>query len=749
MLIQPRDERAALTSRARLGRSRLQGTALFLAAWAFGSSACGSRAENDSAAPALETIAQNATATVDFVSRPAAQTALDGSTLPKFVEALPTFSGQRVDGTRAVTADMQEFQQKILPASFYASLSAPFSAGTLLWGYKMNNKAPNWPAFTIEAKSGTATKVTYTNSLRRSDGSPALLQRFLTVDQTLHWADPLNLDATAHCSDGPPYVNACVRPYSGPVPTVPHLHGAEVLSAFDGQPDAWFTPGSGPRGPSFVSNVYSYVNTQQSATLWFHDHALGATRLNVYSGLAGIYLLRDGRDTGAASNPIGLPAAQYEVELLLADRQFDTQGQLLFPDGSPSGLNGDPPNPELHPFWNPEFFGDVIVVNGKSWPFFNVEPRRYRFRIVNGANARFFELKLQDSTTSAPGPALWQIGTDGGLLNAPVKLDDPNNAAGPKLLLAPGERADIIIDFTGLSGKQLTLVNTANGPYPDGDPVDPNTSGQVMQFRVNQALAGTDRSFNPALPAPSSATLRQSPIVDIKPTAARPPDAQRQLVLVEVEGAGGPEMVLLNNSHWDGLRADTGTPIPGSRSNGVVNATESPRIGSTEIWEIANLTEDAHPIHLHLVQFQPISRRHFDRDGYRAAWDAQFPGGTFSGVTYAPGEYIPGFGPPLSYTTPNADGALGGNPAFSSFFDAPAAAPDANEQGWKDTLRMNPFEVARIAVRWAPQSVAAGGVSAGQNKFSFDPTTGPGYAWHCHILDHEDNEMMRPYLVRP
>jgi FtsP/CotA-like multicopper oxidase with cupredoxin domain len=736
MLIQPRDV-------------KLHRTVFLLGAWALGSSACGSPAENDSAAPALQTIAQNGTAAVDFASRPLTQTALDGATLPKFVEALPTFSSQRVDGTRAVSVDMQEFQQKILPASFYSALPGPFSAGTLLWGYKVNKKAPNWPSFTIEAKVGTPTTVTYTNSLRRADGSPALLQRFLTVDQTLHWADPLGLDATAHCSDGPPYASACVRPYSGPVPVVPHLHGAEVFSAFDGQPDTWFTPGNGPRGPSFVSNVYTYANTQQSATLWFHDHALGATRLNVYSGLAGIYLLRDTRDTGASNNPIRLPAGPYEVELLVADRQFDTRGQLLFPDGSPSGLNGDPPNPDLHPYWNPEFFGDVIVVNGKSWPFFNVEPRRYRFRIVNGANARFFELQLQDSATSAAGPAIWQIGSDGGLLNAPVKLDDPGNAAGPKLLLAPGERADIIIDFSGLSGKNLTLINSANGPYPDGDPVDPNTSGQVMQFRVNQRLAGTDQSFNPALPGASSATLRSSPIVDIKPTAARPADAQRQLVLVEVEGAGGPEMVLLNNSHWDGLRADTGMPIPGSSSNGVVDSTENPRVGSTELWEIANLTEDAHPIHLHLVQFQAISRRHFDRDGYRATWDAQFPGGTFSGVTYAPGEFIPGFGPPSSYATPNADGAIGGNPAFSSFFDAPATAPELNEQGWKDTLRMNPFEVTRIAVRWAPQSVAAGGVQAGQNKFSFDPTAAPGYAWHCHILDHEDNEMMRPYLVRP
>jgi spore coat protein A len=671
------------------------------------------------------------------------QTALDGATLPKYVEALPTFTGQRVNGRQAVSVNMLEFQQKILPASFYSKLRAPFNAGTLLWGYKVGNKGPSWPATTIEASKGTATQVTYTNGLKRADGSPPLLQRLLTMDQTIHWADPLHLEASAHCQDGPPLASPCLQPYSGPVPAVPHLHGAEVASAFDGHPNAWFTPGNGPRGPGFVSNVYSYVNTQEATTLWFHDHALGATRLNVFSGLAGMYFLRDTRDTGAANNPIALPAGPYEVELFVADRQFDTRGQLLFPDGSPSGLNGDPPNPELHPFWNPEFFGDVIAVNGKSWPFFNVEPRRYRFRLVNGSNARFFELQLQVAPAGT-APAIWQIGSDGGLLNAPVKLSDPSNAATPKLLIAPGERADVIVDFSGLSGKTLTLINTANGPFPDGDPVDPNTSGQVMQFRVNQPLASTDRSFNPAAPATS---LRASPIVDIKPTAQRPADAQRQLVLVEVEGEGGPEMVLLNNSHWDGLRDGTTTPIPGSTTNGAVSATETPRVGSTEIWEIANLSEDAHPIHLHLVQFQAISRRHFDRDGYRAAWDAQFPGGTFAGVTYAPGEYIPGFGPPGTYTTPNADGALGGNLALSGFFDSPAANVDANERGWKDTLRMNPFEVTRIAVRFAPQSVAVGSVRAGQNAFSFNPMTGPGYVWHCHILDHEDNEMMRPYLL--
>jgi len=744
-------------------------------AWCLGASvmagllgACGSESSGD---PRLDKIAQkvtaadsaSATAEQTTVSAdptlaadsstalgalPSSQTALPGASITKYVDALPTFSASRVDGTRAVSVSMVEFQQKILPAAFYAGLPSAFRAGTYLWGYKLNSNAPSWPAITIEAKKGVATTVTYTNALRQPNGSPPLLQQYLTVDQTLHWADPLNLDARSHCQNGPPLAPACTRPYVGPVPVAPHLHGAEVMSAFDGQPDTWFTPGNGPRGPSFVSNVYGYTNTQEATTLWFHDHALGATRLNVYSGLAGIYLLRDTRDTGAPNNSIGLPAGPYEVELLVADRQFDTRGQLLFPDGSPSGLNGDPPNPELHPYWNPEFFGDVIVVNGKSWPFFNVEPRRYRFRVVNGSNARFYEFALQRAD-GAPGPALWQIGSDGGLLDAPVKLSDATNPTSPKLLLAPGERADLIVDFAGAANQSFTLINTANGPFPDGDPVDPATSGQVMQFRVNQRLVGRDTSLNPAVPAVSTSVLRAAPIVDIKPTSQRPPDAQRQLVLVEVEGEGGPEMVLLNNSHWNGLRAGNGAPIPGSRSNGVINATESPRVGSTEVWEIANLTEDAHPIHLHLVQFQAISRRHFDRDAYRSAYDATFPGGTFNGVTHAPGEFIPGFGPPQTYTAANADSAIGGNLAFSPFFDASAAAPAANEQGWKDTLRMNPFEVTRIAVRWAPQSVAAAAVHAGQNLFAFDPTSGPGYVWHCHILDHEDNEMMRPYLVSP
>ncbi len=679
------------------------------------------------------------------------QTPLLGANIPKYVDALPTFAGKRVNGAQSVTLDMREFQQKILPASVYSSLAAPYSAGTYLWGYKVNTSGPSWPATTIEARRSTATTVILVNNLKQADGSPPVLAKYLTVDQTIHWADPLNTTHRNMCMDGPPYAAPCLLPYVGPIPAVVHLHGAEVWSGYDGGPDTWFTPGAAIKGPGFVSNTFNYVNTQEATTMWFHDHALGMTRINVYSGLGGFYLLRDTRDTGLATNPIHLPAAQYEQEMLIADRQFDTQGQLILPDGTPTsnptGLNGPPPNPDVHPYWNPEFFGDVITVNGKSWPYFRVEPRRYRLRFVNGSNARFLQMRLVNQASQQAGPAIWQIGTDGGLLDAPVKLADPASPTALPLFLAPAERADVIVDFAGQSGKTFILTNGAAGPYPSGDPPDPSTTAQVMQFRVNVTLSGTDTSYNPAAP---TAGLRSSPIVRLDPAVSgKAADVKRQLVLKEVEGDGGPLEVLLNNAKWSGIRegSNPAQALPGSVANHGVYSSENPRVGSTEIWEITNLTEDAHPIHLHLIQFQIINRQSLDSDSYNLTWEAAFPGGTYGGIAYAPGTAIPGFGPPRSYNTLNTAGAIGGNPDITPFLQGSVIAPDPNEKGWKDTIKVYPHMVTRIVARWAPQGTSVGGVSAGTNLFAFDPTTGPGYVWHCHILDHEDNEMMRPYLV--
>jgi FtsP/CotA-like multicopper oxidase with cupredoxin domain len=674
-------------------------------------------------------ICRGATASAAGNSGQISQTALPGADIPKYVEALPTFAGARISAAK-IDVSLAEFQQAVLPMNMYSALPAPFDGGTFCWGYKVGDAPISFPGFTIEARRGTSTTVTYNNDLPTAP----FLQKYLTVDQTLHWADPLNQMGS-------------VTPYCGPPPVVTHLHGAEVPSAFDGAPDAWFTPGPpgvADKGRGFVTNTYTYPNAQEATTLWFHDHVLGMTRLNVYAGLAAFYLIRDSYDTGVAGTGLNLPAGSYEIELCVQDRQFDTNGQWLFPAGNPAGLNGAPPNPETHPFWIPEFFGDAIVVNGKTWPYLEVEPRRYRFRLLNACNARFLELRLADAPSNRPGPAFWQIGTDGGLLDEPVALNDPAAPHAHRLLLPPAARADLIIDFAGLEGQTLVLRNSAAAPYPSGDAPDPETNDQIMQFRVTKILQARDSSFDPAShrarlrgsqdrpPAIVRLALRELGTIAPEVTISK----RRQLILNEVEGDGGPVESLLNNTKWDGSRENTGTPIPGFKPDERGNwLSELPRVGSIELWELINLTEDAHPIHLHLVQFQLLNRQKIDADRYLKAWSAAFPGGAL----------IPGFGPPHAYNKPNADFAVGGNLAVSPFLRGSWILADPNEAGWKDTITVLPDQVTRIVVRWAPQDVPVHAVSPGVNRYPFDPTTGPGYVWHCHILDHEDNDMMRPY----
>jgi FtsP/CotA-like multicopper oxidase with cupredoxin domain len=710
------------------------------------------------------------------------QTALPGASVTKFVTPLPTFVGRRVTGT-SLQSTMSEFQQHVLPDAFYTSLAAPFKNGTFLWGYANGqsgtNPSPQYPGATVEVTKGTAVTVKYVNNLPASP----VLRQYLTIDQTIHWADPLQQGMQ-------------FDPYTGPIPTVVHLHGAEDQSTSDGVPEAWFT-NNGLHGKGYSTHsptapnsaVYFYPNNQQATTLWFHDHTLGITRINVYSGLAAFYFIRDQFDTGRADNPLHLPAGNQEVELLIQDRQFDTNGQLLFPDSAnnPSLIDGAPSNTKIHPFWIPEFFGDTMLVNGRTWPFLKVEPRRYRFRIVNGSNARFVRMGLVDATSGATGPAMYLIGTDGGLLDTPVKLPgltepptDGTPTPSTRLFLAPSERSDIIIDFAGLQGKTLTLTNDANVPFPSGaalDPADPTR--QVMQFQV-ESINCTDRTYNPATGAPLRGGQNQEPVIVRLANPATgalaagvTPSVKRQLVLFEFEdpfGNGGntqgtPVIDVINNTKWAGRRDGGGnTPIPGSASDQSGQGlfiTELPRVGSTEVWEFLNSTVDAHPIHIHLIQFQLLSRQAVALDPntgqptYLPAWAATFPGGTFNGeaadgtwspITYPAGTIIPGYGPPNNYFKPNADGALGGNLAFTPFLTGPVLPPNPSEAGWKDVAKLFPGYVNRYVIRWAPQATAVNGVQPGQNQFSFDPTVGPAYMTHCHILDHEDNEMMRPYI---
>ncbi len=733
------------------------------------------------------------------------QTRLPGSLFQKWVDQVPTFVGARVDDPN-VRVGMEEFQQQILPASEYLGLQAPFNQGTYVWSYKVGDRPVNYPGYTIEARRWRPTTVTYVNELQGANGAPPFLQKYLSIDQMVHWADPFGLQCNFN-----PTQPQCFQPYAGPVPTTVHLHGGEIPSAFDGGPDQWFTPDGLYHGTGYASlfpvagnaAVYRYPNGQEATTLFFHDHALGTTRINVFSGLVAFYFIRDDLDTGEPDNPLRLPAGGQEIELAIQDRMFDTNRQLLFPD------DGD--NPAFHPLWKPEFFGDVIVVNGKSWPYLEVEPRRYRLRMVDGSNARFYNLALVDQNGAA-GPPMWQIGTDGGLLDRPVAIGSPS-----RLLMGPGERADLIVDFSKVpSGTVLTLTNDAVAPFPSGDPADPNTTAQIMQFRVVKALSSKDRSCDPTSLGKDRCELRRrTPIVRLADPATGSISSdvnvsvKRQLVLKEIEGQNGPQEVLLNNTRWMGIKESTltTTMVPVADSTKLLTnyLNELPQVGATEEWEIINLTPDAHPIHVHLVQYQVLTRQAFD-PAYLNAWTAAFPGGVAS----------PGDGPPLPYLTPNGDGAVGGNPAIGPYLDPAGPMPvEPRLAGWKDTAVALPGQVTRLMVRFAPQDWPVKWVQPGQNLYPFDPTLvigrtcnavdrhsstqafddrheskdersqgssivsltgeweyeremehseargsgdpcldfagnppGPGYVWHCHIIDHEDNEMMRPFSLR-
>ncbi len=475
--------------------------------------------------------------------------------------------------------------------------------------------------------------------------------------------------------------------------------------------------------------------------MWFHDHAMGMTRTNVYSGLAAFYFLRD-----PLKEPKTLPSGKYEIEMAIQDRQFDTTGQLFFPDGSgadaaTSNLNGTPPNPTIHPFWNPEFIGDVAVVNGAPWPYFNLEPRRYRFRFIEGSNARFYNLNF------GAAPA-YMIGMDGNYLDAPVLVST--------VFIAPGERADVIVDFSALAGQTITVTNDAPVPYPMGlvPGVDQPGMANIVQFRINKPLAGTDASCNPA----AGGCTRPTPMVrltdgngNVAPGVKI--DKVRRLVLKEVLGPGGPVMVTVNNTLFDGrMSPNINANFP---ADGV---SELPRQGATELWEIINLTVDAHPMHTHLTQFQVLNRQDYDTDGtlgsgiaggYFGVWNGAFGTGPVPlPAGCVAGQFCPGYGPPLPYNTPIA-GAVGGNPDITPYLLGAPAPPSPEEKVWKDTAKALPGQVMRILVRFAPTStpVQFNKSLAGRNLYPFDVTQGPGYVWHCHIVDHEDQDMMRPFKV--
>jgi spore coat protein A, manganese oxidase len=521
---------------------------------------------------------------------------LDSGNLAKYVNPMPIPEVLRGTNLRI---SMTQFSQDLGLRDKVTGLK--IGSDTTVWGYN-----GSYPGPTIETRTGRKISVKYINNLPTT--------HLLPIDHTLHGA----------------MGNPDVR-------NVVHLHGGHTPPESDGFPEAWFTPGN--------SVVFKYPNSQQATTLWYHDHALGITRLNITAGLSGVYLIRD-----EIEDKLKLPRGRFEIPLIIQDRSFNTDGSLFYPPRGQLLPNGQP-DPQVPPVWQPEFFGDTILVNGMVWPFLNVEPKNYRFRILNNSGSRFYRLKLSS------GQSFFQIGTDGGLLPEPVPIN--------QLLLAPAERADVILNFSDFKGQVITLTNDAPTPFPDGgDPNDPNinpNTAQVMQFRVGKFHAedGDSRS----LPK----TLR--PIKRIPEASAV---KIRDLTLNEnLSAADNPIESLL------------GTTVPLHWSDPI---TEAPKLGTTEIWRLTNLTGDAHPIHLHLVQFQILDRQALLLD--------------------------PVTGDPTPVPDPSA----------------PRVPPAPNEAGWKDTVRVDMGTVTRIIAR-------------------FDM---PGkYVWHCHILEHEDNDMMRPYQIVP
>ena len=437
-----------------------------------------------------------------------------------------------------------------------------------------------------------------------------------------------------------------------PAPIVTHLHGGETHPQFDGTPLQWFTR-EGATGPHFITNTYTYYNEQRASMVWYHDHALGNTRTNVYAGLAGIYFIRDDQDTGEADNPLGLPARPYEIPLVLQDKTFNADGSLFYPT---EGVTPD------HPEWVPEFFGDVAVVNAKIWPFVDVEPRRYRLRIVNGSQSRFYNLQVAGENSGLPLP-FTQIGTEGGLLRAPVPLTS--------LLIAPGERADVVIDFAGHRNRSFIVTNNARAPYPMGERA---TLSQLLKIRVNRILQGTDMTTTPA----------KLQLPELPPLPA--PSLTRVHHLSETLHpiAGAPIQLNLEDAPY----LDEQTHLP--------SVTTRPAADAVEDWLLVNTTADTHPIHLHLVTFEVIDRRPFDVSAYDPTTHA---------ITYS----------------------------------GPAAPAAPNEDGRKDTVQAHPGQVTRIRARFELPDEGTIVLPPG--------VANPQYVWHCHILEHEENDMMRAFEV--
>lgn len=447
---------------------------------------------------------------------------------------------------------------------------------------------------------------------------------------------------------------------------IPHLHGGHTAAQFDGTPNQWWTA-DGATGPDYVTDTFTYLNDQPAALYWYHDHALAVTRLQPYLGLAAAYLMLDNVDNGKTIAGQRVPSGPYHLPVVLQDKTFNDDGTLWYPT---QGIS------EVHPVWVPEFFADTPVINGKAYPFLDAQPRRYRLRFLNGSQARFYNVRFDFAGASLP---FFIIGSEGGLLPAP--------APATSLLIAPGERFDVIVDFTNAPlGSIVMMTNDAPAPYPDGGEIE---LPELMQIRINTPVPASD----PDRSAPPD-QLKLRPVPRLNAMSNVPP---RDVVLKEnADPEDNPVEVLLNGYHF------------------MDPTTDFVKAGVTETWRWINLTGDAHPMHTHLVTFQVVDRQRFDDDGFESAWQA--------------------------YLDSGRDPAL--KPDVTNYLQDSPLPPAPEELGYKDTVKAYPGFVTRVRAKFVLPSTATLGVIDGHPSYG-------KWVYHCHILEHEENDMMRPFEVIP
>jgi spore coat protein A len=459
--------------------------------------------------------------------------------------------------------------------------------------------------------------------------------------------------------------------------TVVHLHGGLTPASSDGWAENLFAPGQ----PA----VFHYPMDQRAALLWYHDHVMGITKLDVYAGLAGLWIVRDDRER-ELELPEGPP---FEVPLLIQDRNFDLDEQ-----GRLTGRLLHKTDPDVM-----EAFPPFTVVNGKVWPVLEVRPATYRFRVLNGSNARTYRLVLlRDRAPELE--RITQIGTDHGLLRAPVAVPADG------LVLASAERADLLVDFSDLApGSELTVLNTAAAPF-DGSSVPAadaenaaDLDGLLPYPQVLRVRVAGEATVSRSIPRELATDY------ELPPAEALPGARRRAIALVEREMDGEPNILTMRElavaDDTDDGPVVTVTDGDGTTRYRVVAAhfedatTFFPMLGAHEVWQVINLTGDTHPIHLHLDPFQILARR------------------------------------PIRYQIP--DGGIGERALAATVTlerdpdDQLDHVIDDNERGLKDTIRVNPNEIVEIAVRF--------------NTYS------GRYMYHCHILEHEDRDMMRPFVT--